>query len=284
MNTGIYLILDGKLVTYGQAGIHPVNRGIMYGDGCFETLKAYPNGFLEWDKYFNRLTESAAYLKFEVPFSSESLKELVLRLLEENAHRQSETMVRIQLFRKGGRGYTTSSREVSWLIQTSPFQKKDEALILHTAETRCIPSAALNRRVKLSNGLNYIKAATEASEAGADDALMLTVDGIISETTVANIFWIKGDILYTPDVSCDLLPGITRQIVLQLCREEGIQLSEGRFAEDEIAEAETVFCCNSLREIQAVQALDGISYDPGHKTLKSIKALFEAFKNENIVK
>ena len=89
-------------------------------------------------------------------------------------------------------------RKAHWMIQASEYESNKKELKLAVAQTRCIPSEALERKYKLSNGLNYVKAAQEAARSSCDDALMLTVDGEVSETTSANIFWVNEGKIFTP--------------------------------------------------------------------------------------
>src|SRR5699024_4498907 len=101
-------------------------------------------------------------------------------------------------------------------ISASECPRNFKPPILATVETKRISADALPSIYKFSNGINYIIAANEAAEKGADDALMQTINGKISETTIANIFWIKDEKIFTPSTACDLMPGITRNAVINL--------------------------------------------------------------------
>jgi branched-subunit amino acid aminotransferase/4-amino-4-deoxychorismate lyase len=168
------------------------------------------------------------------------------------------------------------------MMQASALSKHQNPINLILAETRCIPSEALERKYKLSNGLNYIKAAQEAKEKSGDDALMLTVAGKISETTSANIFWIKGDKVFTPAVECDLLPGVTRSLAIQVIQSLGIEIEEGVYDLKAIEEAEAVFCTNSLKEISAVQRLDEHRFEVSHPLTQRIGTGFTQFKEQEL--
>ena len=276
------VILNGEVVQENQALISPFNRGMMYGDGCFETIRSYSGKFLGWDMRFERLKGGLDYLNIDAPFTSQELKEQVLSLLSKNSLSKADAMIRLQCWRKGGRGYTPSSSEANWMIQASALSKHHNAINLILAETRCIPSVALERKYKLSNGLNYIKAAQEAKEKSGDDSLMLTVNGKISETTSANIFWVKGDKVFTPSVECYLLPGVTRSIVINVIQSLGIQIEEGVFDLGAIEEAEAVFCTNSLKEISEVQSLDEHRFEVSHPLVQKIKTGFNRFKEQEL--
>ncbi|SMO75934.1 aminotransferase class IV [Gracilimonas mengyeensis] len=276
------IILNGELIAESEAKVSPLNRGMMYGDGCFETLRAYAGQFLRWEAHYARLEAGMNYLGMNLPFDSAGLKSKISELLRENQLFVSDAMVRLQCWREGGRGYAPDSRQSSWMVQVSEANKMYPPSKLITAKTRCIPSEALERRYKLSNGLNYIKATQEAQQVEADDALMLTMQDKISETTSANIFWVKDGTLFTPDVSCDLLPGVTRKMVLDVAEKLGIPLETGAFGLMSVQNAEAMFCTNSLVEIREVSSLDGIEFTPQHMMVKEIKAGFEQLKEEEL--
>jgi branched-subunit amino acid aminotransferase/4-amino-4-deoxychorismate lyase len=277
-----FIILNGKIIAEQEAWVSPLNRGMMYGDGCFETLKWYSGSFLKWDLHVQRVEAGLEYLEISPAFTPAELRRQLITLIERNQLLEKEGMIRIQCWRKGERGYKTDSSNMGWLIQASEITPHHSPLKLTEAETRCIPSAALDRNYKLSNGLNYIKAAQEARNVQCDDALMLTVGGKISETTSANIFWVKDDQVFTPSKKCDLLPGITRELVIEVIKSVGIELAEGIFTPEDIQSAEAVFCTNSLIELRSVASLDKINFEVDHPLFLKIKDNFDQFKQKEL--
>lgn len=279
-----YIILNGEITEGQEARVSPLNRGMMYGDGCFETMRYYAGSFLRWDRHFQRLEDGLEYLGINPAFTADELMEQILKLIEANKLSKNEAMVRIQCWREGGRGYATDSMDMGWMIQAGEAFSDSASLKLTVAETRCIPSAALERKYKLSNGLNYIKAAQEASLRQCEDSLMLTVDDVISETTTSNIFWVKGDTVYTPSIECDLLPGVTRELMLEVISTLGIHLEEGEFGLEGIQKAEAIFCTNSLIEVKEVSSLDDSIFEAGHPMVMKLKAGFEQQKVKELTK
>lgn len=273
-----FLILNGELVKESEARISPVNRGMMYGDGCFETFKSYKGKFLCWEDHFERLSGGLKYLDIENHFTSDSLKKETIRLLEKNKLSQVDALIRVQCWREGIRGYKSASTKMSWMIQTGEVQSNIPSVKLTLAETRCIPSVALDRRYKLSNGLNFIKATQEAKLKNTDDALMLTIEGLISESTSANVFWIHGGNVFTASEECDLLPGITRKVLMEIMQRNGISIQTGKFSIDHFRHAEAAFCCNSVQEIQVIKYLDNIAFEKDHPLVKKIMVLFDTHK------
>ena len=113
MSKSTYMILNGELIQESAAVISPINRGLMYGDGCFETLRSYSDKFLGWDDHAERLESGLAYLDINAPFSSSELKKQVNLLLRNNQLEYAEAMIRIQCWRDGGRGYASPFKKSS---------------------------------------------------------------------------------------------------------------------------------------------------------------------------
>ena len=127
---------------------------------------------------------NALYLKIDLKLTLHQFYNHVIELIEANQHQNDQVIIRFQCWRKGKRGYKTRIRECNWVITSQEIlNHKSKPVQLIIAETPAIPTNTLNRRVKLSNGINYIIAAQDAIKKNADDALMLTVNGYISETT-----------------------------------------------------------------------------------------------------
>jgi len=282
MNKPGYISLNGVLSESSEALVSPENRAMLYGDGCFETLKNYRGSFLGWEAHIERLQGGLNYLEMDAPVNSNKLKEEVLDLLDANGLRDEEAMVRIQFWRKGGRGYKSDIREASRMVQVHPYTPKPQPMELIAAKTRCIPSESLERKYKLTNGLNYIKAAQEANKHHKDDALMLTLHGYVSETTIANVFWINGDVFYTPSEECDLLPGITRNIMMDLIKDMGYKIEVGQFNPESFYKADAAFGTNSLIEIREILSVDGRTFKTGHKLITDLQKAFQTYK-ENVL-
>lgn len=272
---------NGNWLRHGEAALPVDARPVMYGDGCFETLRAYQGKFLHFDRHIERMRSGLEFLEIALP---EKLKgpgpaELIRELLERNELAGRDAVVRIQVWRQGGRGYHTSgNNSAGYAITARPLPPSKKSWQLATVPTRRIPGVSLPAHFKLSGGTNYIRASMEADKAGSDDALMLTTDGWVSETPIANIFWSDGQRICTPHEQCDLLPGITREILLSLLREKDtIPIRKDRFSLEELYEAEAVWLCNSLREIMPVFRVDNHDFDPDHILVGEVKADYRAY-------
>ncbi|MEQ9278885.1 MAG: aminotransferase class IV [Balneola sp.] len=276
-----FININGTLIPQEEASIPATSRAVSYGDGCFETFVSYKSKFLHFEDHFARLQSGLEYLEMNLDLTKGQIKSEVQKLLEENVIEDEDSVVRIQCYREGSSGYFDISDRSGFIISNHPIPKRPESLNLKTVSIPAIPSIALERKVKLSNSINYIKAAQEAKKKGGDDALMFTIDKNISETTISNIFWIKGSQVFTPSVNCDLLPGVTRSILIELINQASeLELVEGEFKLEEVYIAESVFCTNSVMEIKPTSKIDDFSYKTDHSIVEKLKDDFKVYKEK----
>ncbi|MEP1152273.1 MAG: aminotransferase class IV [Balneola sp.] len=276
-----YVNINGTIVPNDEPLFPANSRTIMYGDGCFETLRSYNGKFLHFEDHFKRLRSGLSYLEMTSDLTEERLSVEIQKLLKANECENEDVVVRIQCVREGESGYLNISDQSKFIISLRSVKENKRPLELQLVDTKAIPSAALNRTVKLSNSINYIKSAQEAKRKGGDDALMLTVNERVSETTIANVFWVKGNHVFTPSVECDLLPGVTRLILMELIKNDTeLSLLEGEFDLNDIYEAEAMFCTNSVMEIQPVASLEEYSFQVNNEVVEKLSTQFEAYKKK----
>lgn len=288
MENNRWVIYDGNLIRANQSVVPVESRGLMYGDGCFETLRVYKGAHFKLESHLDRLRAGAEFLGLKVPAGLEPspIKKKLEKLLHKNRLKEEDSIVRVQLWREGGRGYHVQDIDEShYSILALPLPDMVSSVSLASVDLRRIPEKSLPSRFKLSNNINYITAARQAAEKGADDALMQTVDGYLSETTIANIFWISGSTVFTPSRECDLLPGITRSIIIQLVEEHSeLEILEGKYSLKDIYEADAVWICNSVREVMAVSQIDDVAYNPDHHIVDQLKESFKKFIQSELAK
>lgn len=274
-----FININGTLFPEEEDSLPATSRAISYGDGCFETLVSYKSKFLHFEDHFARLQSGLKYLEMNLDLTKEQLLSEIQKLLEKNELEDENSVVRIQCYREGSSGYFDISDQSGFIISNRSIPERGDSIKLKTVSIPAIPTAALDRKVKLSNSINYIKAAQEAIKKGGDDALMLTVDLKISETTISNIFWIKGNQVFTPSANCDLLPGVTRSILIELIDQDSeLELMEGEFELQDIYSAEAVFCTNSVMEMKPVAGVDDQLYKKEHSVFEKLKNDFKAYK------
>ena len=311
------VILDGELHSADDIGLSLSSRLAMYGEGCFDTLRAYESGFLHPGAHLKRLQQGMDYLGLEIPkelLTADAFLEMLHRYLQANNAGGLQARLRVQVWADDDTaGYRPGNRSARFLVtgfelgkpntgsstdvqtesspvdriraDTSTSVRSDRSrpgVRLITSRYHRIPDTALPAGVKWSNGINYILAAREAMEQGADDALMLTRDGFVSETTIANIFWKSGGNVYTPSEACDLLPGITRHLLIDFLKELGISVTQGRYTPEDFLQADTAWACNSIREWYPIRQLD--EHKLGHDALfwNEVTTYFEKRKNEEL--
>ncbi|OAN63693.1 hypothetical protein A8B79_14720 [Balneola sp. EhC07] len=276
-----FVNINGTLFPEEEASLPATSRAVSYGDGCFETFVSYKSKFLHFEDHFSRLQSGLKYLEMNLNLTKDQLKSEIQKLLEENELEDEDSVVRIQCFREGSPGYFDISDRSGFIISNRSIPERSDSINLKTVSISTIPSIALERKVKLSNSINYIKATQEAKKKGGNDALMLTIDKNISETSISNIFWVKGNQVSTPSVNCDLLPGVTRSILITLIDQDSeLQLIEGAFGLEDIYSAEAVFCTNSVMEMKSVSSVDDHLYKTEHSVFEKLKDDFKVYKEK----
>lgn len=207
----VYVVINGKTLPAENAFISVQDRGFRYGDGAFETIAVHGGkpSRLEW--HINRLSQGlkAIHIRFDTAMLPDSCH----RLLQANQVR--EGLLRIQVTRGiGGRGYLPEMAEPTYVIETLPLPEiPKQPVSLWLSSYQRTPSAL--SRYKLCQGLNSTLARMEAAEHNCFDALMLSEDGFISETSSANIFWVKDHTLYTPSLDCGCVEGAMRAAIIE---------------------------------------------------------------------
>lgn len=279
--------INGKIEDEDKAGIQAVSDGLFYGAGCFDTLKSYQGRFLHLHLHIERLNRGVGYLTGqETDFLKEAvLRQELLKLLRANELEDKDARVRIQISLVGRRGYALPNDNhlnLNTLITAHNVTGQTfEPVQLKTVETTVVPSSSRPTDLKLSNMLHYRQAAIEARKKDGDDALMLTTDGYVAETSIANIFWKKRDTVYTPSTDCDILPGITRSLIIQLVKELGYSVNEGQFRPNELIAADTAWICNSIREIVWIKSIDDQKFSADRDFQDELVSRFERYKTQH---
>lgn len=281
-----WVIYNGDIIRAVQPVVPVESRGLMYGDGCFETFRVYGGRYFRLEAHLDRLRAGVSFLGMTYPADLEipSLKQLVLQLLSRNSIPKNDAVIRIQIWREGRRGYgPEKDKSTQYSIMAMPLPEYPEAAKLATVDIRRIPGAALPSEFKLCNNINYIVATARARKKDADDALMQTMDGHISETTIGNLFWISGNTVYTPSEKCDLLPGITREVLIGIIlQQEELTLETGLYTPNNLANAEAVWMTNSVRELLPVKQIGNQFFDIDQPVFVSLKNAFKMYVKENL--
>ncbi len=256
------IYINGRFYPKEEARVSVFDRGFLYGDGIFETMRVYKKKIFQLDAHLDRLFASAAAIGIELPFTRKQISDTLHLALKKNT--LAEALLRLTVSRGAGQPGldTTTCREPTVVIFTYPApahytEMYKDGIAVTLAKTRRVPANALNPEIKSANFLNNILAKIEAQNAGTFDALMLNQEGYLCEGTVSNIFFFKQGILKTPARPVGLLCGVTRNFVLQTARNSAIHCEEGFYNKQDLFEAEEVFLTNSGIEIMPVVKIDG---------------------------
>ncbi|WP_117592159.1 aminotransferase class IV [Haloprofundus halophilus] len=274
--------VNGELVPASEATVNVRDRGFMYGDAAFETLRVYGGHLFEWDAHADRLAESCEILQLDHGLSDESLRGRIEETLA--ANELGDASVKLSISRGVQPGKLTPSPEVdpTVVVTLSPLGRGgvggekpwDGPATLQTVKTRRPSNRALPSKAKTHNYLNGILALLELRVTGADEALVLDDEGYVAEGATSNVFFVDGERLCTPSLDGPVLPGVTRDIVLELAESEGIPVREGFFTPDDVRGADEVFVTSSTREIRPVGTVDGIDVETGPVT-RLLSRLYE---------
>ena len=276
------VFLNGRCVPAQQAVVSVCDRGFLYGDGLFETVRVMNGVPLRWDPHWRRMADGAEVLKIKLPFTSEFLRVQAAELSRQN--RLPESLLRITLSRGAGpRGYSPEGATTPTLVMSlHPAPALDASgphWKLHTASLQAPAGDALST-CKSANKLLHVLARAEADAAGTDDALLLNPRGEIAEAGGANIFWIEGGSLNTPPLSSGALPGVTRADVLAWCRSQGVEAHETAADLARLRRADGCFLTSSSWGVVEVVAVDGCAFPLSTLASRVRAALQESWRAE----
>ncbi len=269
--------LNGELVPREEATVSVDDRGFRYGDAVFETCRAYGGEVYAWDRHVDRLQEGCETLGM----AGAAPDDLAVRVAETlDANDLADAYVRISVSRGVQPGKLTPQPDVdpTVVVYVRPLPRGgvdgesvwDGPAVVQSVKTRRVPGEALPADAKTHNYLNAILARLELRRASndgyrPDEALMRDVDGAVAEGASSNLFFVDDGVLKTPATG-SLLPGITRELVVELAEAEDFPVETGRYSLEEVREADEAFLTNSTWELRPVERIDGIAVGDGPMT------------------
>ncbi len=258
-----YTYINGRLFPPGRAKIPVNDRGFLFGDGIFETMRSYRGNVFMFFHHLDRLFYSLKALKFNLNFDKEDIKEAVNRTLTKNRLHKGDAYIKIIVTRGAHQGdfHFSSKYRSSVIVITKKLKPYPTELYCDGVN---IISAAISRPAlgdsiyvhKLINYFENLFARDHAHSQGAFEAVFLTGDKLVLEGATTNIFMANGNTVYTPPLTQNILPGITRKVVLDLCRENNIRVREKKLHYRDLIAAGEVFLTNSVAEIMPVKKVD----------------------------
>lgn len=260
-NADILIHVGGELRLRADAAVSVFDSVVQGGDAVWEGLRVYDGRIAALDGHLERLQNSAKTLAFADVPSSDEVRSAIFATLEANGMRDN---VHIRLTLTRGEKVTSgmnphlnqSGCTLIVLAEWKPPVYSDEGIRVITASTRRNTTQCLDSKIHHNNLLNNILASIEANVAGVDCAIMLDVNGFISETNDTNLFLVKGGHVLTPHAdSC--LPGLTRQMILRICADQNIRATERNLSLTELYTADEVFTSGTMGELTPVLEADG---------------------------
>ena len=264
----MWVYLNDRIVQAERARVSVFDRGFLYGDGVFETVRVHDGHPVWLDRHLARLADSCGQIRLSVP--EKPWPAIFQKVIDRN--RLDHALLRLTVSRgtmspsplvgegQGKRGETpTVVLFHRPLPNATPSQRRKGIRLTLTTIRRLSPRSHPTQ-AKTLNYLNSLLAKQEAAERKAFDGLMVTTDGYVAECSMSNVFFIKGRILYTPSLACGVLPGLTRGVVLEMAPTLGLQTREGRYRPAFLYEADECFLTGSGIGILPVATIDGHAF------------------------
>jgi branched-chain amino acid aminotransferase group I len=256
-----YVHINGTLIRREDARISVFDHGFLYGNGLFETMRAYQGKVFRLEQHLKRLFLSIEFLHYPRTFTPASLEKAIYETIE--ANRSPDAAIRLTVTR--GEGDPVPNPDTcgapTVIIITREYLPPSLALynqgysatIARQRLSAQLPASAM----KTCSYVNTIIARTEAKESGCNEGIIVNTEGFITECTVSNIFMVRGNRLETPSRESGLLPGVTRQAVLELAWIQHLQPEEGKYTPEQLLSADEALVTNSLIEIMPLVTVDG---------------------------
>ena len=260
--------MDGQLVEWRDAKIHVLSHTLHYGCGAFEGVRAYKTvdgtAIFRLQEHTDRLFNSAKILRMTLPFTKEELNEAQKQVVREN---QLESCYLRPLVWIGSEKLGVSPRgnkihamvaAWAWGAYLGEEGMKRGIRVKTSSYTRHHVNITMTQAKAVSNYTNSILANMEALDDGYDEALLLDASGFVSEGAGENVFVVKDGVVYTPDLSAGALNGITRNTILHICKDLGLELVQKRITRDEVYIADEAFFTGTAAEVTPIRELDRV--------------------------
>jgi len=258
--------VDGQLVPWDEANVHVLTHTLHYGVAVFEGIRCYKctdgsSAVFRLKEHVDRFFDSAKAVEMNIPFTREEISTAILETLKVN--RLEQGYIRpLAFIGDGAMGVHPGDNPIRVIIATWPWGAYlgEEALqkgirIRTSSFTRHHVNVMMTKAKVAGNYVNSVLAKMEAVADGYDEALMLDVDGYVSEATGENIFIVKKSKLKTPPLG-SILGGITRDTLITLARDMGYEVVEQRFTRDELYAADEAFFCGTAAEVTPIREVD----------------------------
>jgi branched-chain amino acid aminotransferase len=283
--------MNGELVDWADAKVHVGVHGLHYGSGVFEGIRCYdtPKGpaVFRLKDHIQRLHNSARLLYMEIPYSADELINACNEVVGSNG--LPECYIRpIAFYGYGELGVAARANPVETVIMSWPWApylgeegQKNGISAKISSWQRVSPNIVPHVSKATGVYVNSMLAVTEANKAGYDEAILLTPEGTVADGSGENIFVVRGGVLYTPDLSTGILPGITRDTVTQIAQDLGYTVVEKALIRSDLYLADEVFMCGTAAEVTPLRAVDDHELGVGPVTLAIQEAYLATVRGQS---
>jgi branched-chain amino acid aminotransferase len=285
--------IDGKMIPFADAKVHVLTHALHYGIGVFEGIRAYRgsdgrSGVFRLREHIQRLYDSAHILMLDIPFAPEQLEKASIEVLQ--ANKLDAGYIRPIAYTGAGSMGVGATNTVQVVVAAWAWGAylSDEGLAKGirakvSSFTRMNVHSQVVRAKVSGQYVNSFLANREATLAGYEEAILLDSEGYVAEGSGENIFMVKNGVLQTPSLSSPVLPGITRDTVLRIAKDQGIPLREEKFTRDAMYLADELFMTGTAAEVTPVREVDNRRIgrgEPGPITKKIQENFFKAVRGE----
>jgi len=283
--------MNGELVDWADARIHVGAHGLHYGSGVFEGIRAYEtekgSAVFRLTDHLTRLHNSARLLHMELPYSIEELRVACHELIGVNG--LPECYLRpIAFFGYGELGVSALGNPIDVAIMSWPWgaylgeEGLTNGISAKISSWQRIGPNVIPHVAKATGVyLNSMLAVTEANRAGYDEAILLTAEGLVADGSGENVFIVKDGELYTPDLSTSILPGITRDTVIQIAQDLGYQVHETSLIRSDLYLADEAFMTGTAAEVTPLRSVDDVEIGVGPITLQIQQAYLDTVRGQS---
>ncbi|MFM1916383.1 MAG: hypothetical protein RLZZ531_2052 [Bacteroidota bacterium] len=258
----LYINNNGTILSNDAPTIHPGNRGHLYGDGVFESIRLINGKALNMDNHVKRMLDGAKVIKMRTPsyYTTEFFESKILELCQRSGIKEGGRC-RLSLDRVSGGAYLPESNECTFYIEVYPYEVNHFELNAKGLEVDIYQDIKLQKNFlsnyKTKSGLTYVMAALSAKDKGLDDLFLVNERGNILETSSCNIFIVSNGVLYTPGLEEGCLAGTMRMQIINIALANGIKVYECPILPQNVLAADEILVTNAIR---------GINWIGGYRT------------------
>ena len=286
-----YVFINDNFIDGRKAVISIDDAGFLYGDGIFETIRSYRGNPFKLEEHLDRLFFSLTQLKYMPYFDKKYITSVLFELLSKNKLLKENAYIKIIVTRKkyGERFHYDLKIKPDLIIIAKKLDYYPDEYYKCGVKITCsdlkrsATGSVLNRH-KLLNYFENIYIRNEAYLKQCFEGVFTTEDGLILECSMSNIFYVKNNEVFTPPLTQNILPGITRQAVINTCRENNLKVSESIICYSDLIKADEIFLTNAVMEIMPVKEIDTHEIAgkiPGPVTCRLMEYYYKSLKYGN---